>query len=182
MTGIRWMEPVDSRSAPDVRIALFRSLFRGREDVYPRRFESRRTGRSGYAPACGNEWVPGICEKPRIQCADCPHRRFLPVTDDVIRWHLSGRDNAGQPFVAGGYPRLLDETCFCLAADFDEEAWRKMPPPLSKRVVARICRALSNVRAVPATATSMTRFTSSRISSCGAPENVRSGAGPNRST
>jgi hypothetical protein len=77
-------------SPPAAKIALFRSLFRGREDVYPRRFESRKTGRSGYAPACANEWVQGICEKPRIKCAVCPHRRFLPVTDDVIGWHLSG--------------------------------------------------------------------------------------------
>src|SRR6516225_1710302 len=66
------MEPVDIRSSPDAKIALFRSLFRGRDDVYPRRFESRRTGKSGYAPACGNEWVAGICEKPRIKCTDCP--------------------------------------------------------------------------------------------------------------
>lgn len=83
------------------KISLFRSLFRGREDVYPRRFERRKTGRSGYAPACANEWVRGICEKPRIKCAVCPHRRFLPVTDEVIRWHLSGRDASKQPFVAG---------------------------------------------------------------------------------
>jgi superfamily II DNA or RNA helicase/very-short-patch-repair endonuclease len=110
-------------SAPDEKIALFRSLFRGREDVYPRRFESRRTGKSGYAPACANEWVRGICEKPRIKCAECPNRRFLPVTDEVIRWHLSGRDDAGQPFVAGVYPMLLDETCFFLAVDFDKSAW-----------------------------------------------------------
>src|SRR5712671_1059517 len=110
-------------SSPDEKIALFRSLFRGREDVYPRRFESRKTGKSGYAPACANEWVRGICEKPRIKCAECPHRRFLPVTDEVIRWHLSGRDDAGQPFVAGVYPMLLDETCFFLAVDFDKSGW-----------------------------------------------------------
>ena len=83
--------PVNHHSPVKAKIALFRSLFRGREDVYPRRFESRKTGKSGYAPACGNEWVRGICEKPRIKCAECPHRRFLPVTDDVIRWHLSGQ-------------------------------------------------------------------------------------------
>ncbi len=118
------MEVVDSQSPPAVKIALFRSLFRGRDDVYPRRFDSRRTGKSGYAPACANEWVRGICEKPRIKCADCPHRRFLPITDDVIRWHLSGRDDTGQPFVAGVYPMLLDETCLFLAADFDKEGWR----------------------------------------------------------
>jgi superfamily II DNA or RNA helicase/very-short-patch-repair endonuclease len=114
---------VNQHSTPAEKIALFRSLFRGREDVYPRRFESRKTGKSGYAPACANEWVPGVCEKPRIKCAECPHRRFLPVNDDVIRWHLSGRDDAGQPFVAGVYPMLLDETCFFLAVDFDKSNW-----------------------------------------------------------
>jgi hypothetical protein len=59
--------------------------------------------------------VRGICEKPRIKCADCQHRRFLAVTDDVIRWHLSGHDDAGQPFVAGVYPLLQDEMCWFLA-------------------------------------------------------------------
>ncbi len=114
---------VHAQSTSQVKIALFRSLFRGREDVYAGRFESRKTGKSGYAPACGNEWIRGICEKPRIRCADCSHQRFLPVSDDVIRWHLSGHDDAGQPFVAGVYPMLLDETCFFLAADFDKTGW-----------------------------------------------------------
>ena len=86
---------VHHQSSPDSKIRLFRSLFRGRDDVYPRRFESRKTGRSGYAPACANEWVRGICEKPRIKCAECQFRQFLPITDDVIRWHLSGFDPAG---------------------------------------------------------------------------------------
>ena len=120
---IRVRRLVHQLSSSEEKIALFRSLFRGREDVYPRRFESRKTGKSGYAPACANEWVRGICEKPRIKCAECPNRRFLPVTDDVIRWHLSGRDDAGQPFVAGVYPMLLDETCFFLAVDFDKSGW-----------------------------------------------------------
>ena len=64
------------------------SLFRGREDVYPRRFESRKTGKTGYQPVCANEWVRGVCEKPRIKCSDCRHQRFFAVTDDAIRWHL----------------------------------------------------------------------------------------------
>lgn len=115
---------VDRTSSSEAKIALFRSLFRGREDVYARRFESRKTGRSGYAPACANEWVRGICEKPRIKCADCPHRRFFPVTDEVIRWHLSGHNLEAQPFVAGVYPLLRDETCFFLAVDFDKSGWR----------------------------------------------------------
>lgn len=115
---------VDQSSSPEAKIALFRSLFRGREDVYARRFESKKTGKSGYAPACANEWVRGICEKPRIKCAECPHRRFLPVSDDVVRWHLSGLDAEGQPFVAAVYPLLQDETCFFLAVDFDKSGWR----------------------------------------------------------
>ena len=115
---------VNQRSPTEVKIALYRSLFRGREDVYPRRFESRKTGRAGYSPVCGNEWVQGICEKPRIKCSECPHQRFLPVTDDAIRWHLMGQDDHGRDFVMGVYPMLLDETCFFLAADFDKAAWQ----------------------------------------------------------
>src|SRR2546426_8341421 len=116
-------QPVTKESPPAAKMELFRSLFRGRADVYPRRFESRKTGKAGYAPACANEWVRGVCEKPRIKCADCPNRRFLPVTNEVIRWHLSGYDTDGQSFVAGVYPLLRDETCFFLAVDFDKSGW-----------------------------------------------------------
>src|ERR1700722_10444391 len=114
---------VTHKSPPGAKIALFRSLFRGREDLYPRRFESRKSGKSGYLPACGNEWVRGICEKPRIKCSECRHRLLLPMTDDVIRWHLCGQDDHGKDFVMGIYPMLLDETCFFLAADFDKVGW-----------------------------------------------------------
>src|SRR5258708_2274920 len=117
--------PITKHSPPAAKIALFRSLFRGREDVYPRRFESRKTGRGGYAPACANEWVRGVCEKPRIKCAECPNRRFLPVTDEVVRQHLSGRDELGRQFVIGVYPMLPDETCHFLAADFDGDTWQQ---------------------------------------------------------
>src|SRR4029077_5549686 len=74
---------------------------------------------------CGNEWVRGLCEKPRIKCAECPSRRFLPVTDEVIRQHLSGRDELGREFIIGVYPMLQDETCYFLAADFDGESWQR---------------------------------------------------------
>lgn len=116
---------VNQYSPTGDKIGLFRSLFRGREDVYPRRFENRKTGRSGYVFACAHEWVRGICEKPKIKCSECPHRRFLPVTDDIIRWHLSGVDNTGRDFVMGLYPMLLDETCFFLVADFDKASWQE---------------------------------------------------------
>ena len=118
------VEAVTQESPAAVKIALFRSLFRGRTDVYPVRFESRKTGRAGYSPACANEWVRGICEKPRIKCADCTSRCFLPVTDEVVRWHLSGRAEQGQEFVMGVYPMLLDESCYFLAIDFDREDWQ----------------------------------------------------------
>jgi hypothetical protein len=110
---------VDHRSSPEAKIALFRALFRGREDVYPRRFESRKTGKTGYQPACANEWIQGVCEKPRIKCTDCPHQRFLSASDEAVRWHLSGHDRDGKDFVMGIYPMLQDETCCLLAVDFD---------------------------------------------------------------
>lgn len=51
----------------DEKVALFRRLFRGRTDVYPVRWESKAGGKSGYSPACANEWRAGVCEKPRIK-------------------------------------------------------------------------------------------------------------------
>ena len=126
---------VNHQSAPDAKIALFRSLFRGREDVYPQRFESRTSGKSGYSPACANEWIRGICEKPRIKCGACQHQQFLTVTNEVIRWHLSGKDDRGANFVAGVYPMLLDETCFFLAMDFDKAHW-----PEDTQAVLETCR------------------------------------------
>ncbi|MCA1766371.1 MAG: helicase, partial [Desulfobulbaceae bacterium] len=119
-------EPIlDNNSPPDAKIALFRDLFRGRDDVYPLRFESRKTGKSGYQPACANEWVKGLCDKRKTRCVECPNRRFLPVTDEVIRSHLSGRNEIGRDFVMGVYPMLLDESCFLLAVDFDGKNWRE---------------------------------------------------------
>ncbi len=130
--------PVSRDSSPELKVALFRSLFRGRPDVYPRRFQSRKTGKSGYQPACGNEWVRGICEKPKIKCMQCANSRFLPVTDEVIRWHLSGTNGDGKDFVMGVYPMLQDETCFFLAADFDKANWQE-----DVKAVLESCRNLN---------------------------------------
>ena len=94
--------PVTSRSAAGQKVALFRSLFRGREDVFPQRWENARTGRSGYAPACGNEWMAVLCDKPRIKCTACPNQAFRAVTDGVIDGHLRGRRTVGV------YPMLPD--------------------------------------------------------------------------
>lgn len=100
-----------------LKVALFRSLFRGRIDVYPLRWENAQ-GKSGYSPACANEWRSGICGKPRIKCGECDQRMLLPVTDQVVYDHLAGRRTIGV------YPLLADDTCWFLAVDFDEADWR----------------------------------------------------------
>src|SRR6266849_10863117 len=112
-------------SAIEKKIALFRRLFRGRSDVFPIRWENRTTGRSGYAPACANEWQRGICEKPKVKCSACPQQAFQAVDDVSIERHLRGVDANGDPFVMGVYPMLADNTCSFLAADFDEGEWRR---------------------------------------------------------
>jgi superfamily II DNA or RNA helicase/very-short-patch-repair endonuclease len=129
--------PVHHRSPPEAKIALFRSLFRGRDDVYPRRYVNRRTGVSGYQPACGNEWIRGVCEKPRIRCAACSHQHFLSITDDVVRCHLSGEDASGCDFVMGIYPMLRDETCFFVVVDLKKPEWRE-----DARAILETCRRL----------------------------------------
>jgi superfamily II DNA or RNA helicase len=117
---------VNHQSSEDEKIRLFRSLFRGREDVFPRRFENTKTGKSGYAPVCRNEWVTGICQKPKIACQDCNSRAFVPVNDEIIRNHLKGidpGDRSGKDFTIGVYPILTNETCWFLAVDFDKSTW-----------------------------------------------------------
>ncbi|PTU79103.1 DEAD/DEAH box helicase [Pseudomonas indoloxydans] len=130
--GIEWRLPdepplVEPTSPPplisssldtDAKLALFRGLFRGRADVFPVRWESK-VGKSGYSPACANEWRPGVCEKPRIKCGACSFRQLLPLTDQVLYKHLAGE------IVIGVYPLLPDDTCYFLAVDFDEADWRE---------------------------------------------------------
>ena len=100
--------------------ALFRSLFRGREDVFARMWTSAR-GRTGWSPACENEWADGLCRKKgrEVKCADCPNRIFSQLTDQVIIDHLAGRH------VVGVYPLLPPGDCCFLAIDFDGAAWRE---------------------------------------------------------
>ena len=102
----------------DEKVALFRSLFRGRSDVYPIRWESTTTGKSGYSPACANEWKRGVCPKPQVKCSTCDYRELLPLTDQTIYDHLAGKQTIGV------YPLLTDETCYFLAVDFDNDHWR----------------------------------------------------------
>lgn len=117
---------ITNHSSQEEKIHLFRSLFHGREDVFPRRFESAKTGKIGYQPACRNEWAPGLCLKPKVPCAECSSREFIPLSDEVIRNHLMGMDaqsRYNRDFTIGVYPMQPDETCRFLAVDFDKSTW-----------------------------------------------------------
>ncbi len=106
------------------KIALFKRLFHGREDVYAKRWQSKTTGRSGYQPVCENEWVDGLCDKKSYKCSACPNRKLSPLNDMAIYDHLAGKDEYGRD-VIGIYPMLEDDTCRFLCADFDESDYIK---------------------------------------------------------
>lgn len=117
------IEPSPGREflSPAAKIAIFRRLFRGRQDVFPRRFESSKTGKSGYQPVCVNEWRRGICNKPQTKCSVCENREWMPLSDAVIEKHLRGVDERGRDFTIGVYPMLDGDLCWFLAVDFDEK-------------------------------------------------------------
>jgi superfamily II DNA or RNA helicase len=127
--GIKWRLPAkagdepravnSSRLSVNEKIRLFRRLFRGRTDVYPVRWASKVTGKSGYTPACANEWRAGVCQKPRIKCGNCAQRLLIPLSDTVIHDHLIGKHTVGI------YPLLEDDTCYLLAVDFDQAQWQE---------------------------------------------------------
>ena len=102
---------VTNASDPTSKIALFRSLFRGREDAYAIRWVGRN-GKSGYSPAAPR------AEKSSFKTSDYKNRKCFPLTDAVVRDHLLGKHTVGI------YPLLLDETCWFLAVDFDKKAWQ----------------------------------------------------------
>lgn len=115
---------VNKFSSPQEKIKLYRSLFRGREDVFARRWYSIKSEKSGYQPVCDNEWDMALCDKKKYKCSACPNRKLAALTDKDIYEHLSGKDLYGRD-VVGIYPMLNDETCCFLCADFDEEDFRK---------------------------------------------------------
>jgi|SRR5208283_5109083 len=106
---------ISSSLPPEEKIRIFRSLFRGREDVYPKLWISKKTGAKGYSQVCQKEWLSGVCRKPAVKCSECDHRDFSPVTDGVIRQHLDGH------ITVGAYPLLTDDTCRFLAVDFGKK-------------------------------------------------------------
>ena len=117
---------ITSESSSAAKLVLFRSLFKGRSDVYAHGYR-RKDGGIGYVPACANEWKRGLCPKsnqPRFRCADCRKRDFLPLTDKALIGHFRGEDAAFKD-VIGLY--VLDESCrtSVLVVDFDKEGWQE---------------------------------------------------------
>jgi superfamily II DNA or RNA helicase len=112
---------INNNSDSKEKIKLYMSLFRGRDDVYAKRWENIKKGTAGYSPACGNEWKPIICQKPKVSCSACKNKNYLELNKDIIEDHLRGRNN----FIAGIYPMLTNEGCYFLAIDFDDEGWQK---------------------------------------------------------
>ena len=99
------------------KIDLFLSLFGARRSVYPKLWINLKKGSKGYSPACSNEWVHGLCEKPRVKCSDCPNQNFPPLDHSAIHSHLIGRHTIGT------YAICEDDSCIFLAADFDGDGW-----------------------------------------------------------
>jgi superfamily II DNA or RNA helicase len=111
-------ETVNKYSSPSEKIKLYSTLFKGREDIYAARWESKN-GKVGYSPVCTNEWRKGICEKSKVKCSECNNRVFRKFDDRIIGEHLSGS------VIIGIYPLLKDETCNFLAVDFDKQNWNE---------------------------------------------------------
>ena len=103
------------------KVKLFRMLFKGREDVFAKRWYSDVSKKSGYQPVCEREWNNEFCDKRKYKCTECPNRLFASLTDEHIYNHLAGKDNFGRD-VVGVYPIMSDNTCNFLCTDFDDKS------------------------------------------------------------
>src|SRR5262245_26879128 len=82
---------VDEHSSKTDKIALFRSVFRGREDVYAFRMRFK-SGEWGYVPAAVRDWKAVLSAEAALRRkVDQKTRKLLPLTDDVLRQHLEGK-------------------------------------------------------------------------------------------
>jgi len=126
---------VHNYSKPAEKLALFLSLFAGRDDVFAKRWENAKKGTAGYVPVCHNEWTP-LCPKSnggKMRCSECHNQNFVRYSENSIELHLTGK------LTAGAYPMFLDETCRFLVFDFDGKSCT--PEVLYRDVVAirKVC-------------------------------------------
>lgn len=119
---------VNNTSTPEEKIKLFMALFKGRNDVYAKRWENKK-GKTGYSPVCLNEWEKGLCNKPNVKCFQCENKQYKKLDLNAIDRHLRGKE------VLGIYPMLEDETCYFLAMDFDDNGWEK-----DVTIIMEICK------------------------------------------
>ena len=111
----------DSKLSLQEKVALFRSVFQGRDDVFAKRWYSSTTNKSGYQPVCEREWNREFCDKRTYKCADCPNRQFALLSYGYIYNHLAGKDEYERD-VLGIYPICKDNTCYFLCTDFDDKS------------------------------------------------------------
>lgn len=109
------------RLSPQEKVALFRSLFRGREDVFAKRWFSKASGKGGYQPVCAKEWNPLYCDKKKHKCAECPNREFSPLDYSAVFNHLAGKDELCRD-VIGIYAITENDKCYFICADFDDKS------------------------------------------------------------
>ena len=119
--SIPQVETYSNKLSLQEKVALFQSLFKGREDVFAKRWYSDATKRSGYQPVCEREWNREFCDKRKYKCAECPNRQFAPLSYEHIYNHLAGKGALCRD-VIGLYPMLEDNTCFFLCTDFDDKS------------------------------------------------------------
>ncbi len=100
----------------EFNIELYKSLFRGRKDVYAERWE--KDERSGYMPAYKVDWTDYNKHKASGGTfSNYKLKELLPFNDDVLIKHLKGDATVGI------YPLLTDNSSFFIVADFDEKNW-----------------------------------------------------------
>ena len=102
------------------KVAIFQNLFKGRDDVFAKRWYSPSSQKAGYQPVCEREWNRDYCDKRKYKCADCPNRQFAHLSYNDFFNHLAGKDQFGRD-VIGLYPICKDNTCYFLCTDFDDK-------------------------------------------------------------
>jgi len=102
---------------PFDKVKLFLELFTCRKSVFPKLWANQNKNTKGYSPACNNEWARGLCNKPKVKCANCNNQNFIPLNEKIIDDHLRGKQTVGT------YAIDADDSCKFIACDFDGKDW-----------------------------------------------------------
>lgn len=104
-------------NAPSLsQIQVFKSVFRGREDVFAVRWE--KGDKKGYMPSYFYD--PYMYQAHKMKGGtfqNYKYKSYLPLSDNEIVKHLNGIQQIGV------YPLLTDNTSLFLVADFDKKNW-----------------------------------------------------------